>query len=298
MRRLLVLAFIALAACRPEAPPGPQRPAAAKAETDHGDDAERASLTNIARGATIVSRTGEAFLGVAADATIDGNPGTFWANPPHDLPQSIVIAFPARVRIDRVGLRTARVEYTANHVSFDASPDGASWRPLTTITAAATSAAQWFPVTPADASFLRVTAVDGRPADLRLFSILAQGAELEPPHPGSLEGCWSVNGGPAVFEKRGGRIVGAVSVGREPIFLDGGGDGRVYRFVWIRGNDYGLALITVSPDGKHLTGLVWHEEAIPLFRADSWFGQAEACPAGGVKPRDDVPQALLERVGR
>jgi hypothetical protein len=297
VKRFLALAFVALAACRraqqqPQSPP----PAAAAEAAATSDDDERASLTNMARGATIVSRTAENFLGVAADGAIDGDPSTFWQNPPHDLPQSIVIAFPARARIDRVGIRSSKREYTANHVLFETSVDGAAWRPLTTVAVAVKPAAQWFDVTPVEASFLRVTTVDGRPADVRLHSILARGSELESPHPGAIEGCWTLNGSPAVFEKRGGRILGAVAIGNQPIYLDGGSDGRVYRFVWTRGNDYGLALITVSPDGKHLTALVWHEEAIPMFRADSWFG--EPAPCGALRPREDVPQTLLRRVGR
>jgi hypothetical protein len=294
VRRFLVLAFVALAACRREAPPRQQPAAEAGAATR--DDDERASLTNIARGATIVSRTGEAFLGVAADAVIDGDPTTFWLNPPRDLPQSIVIALPARARIDRVGLRTPKIEFTANHVQFETSLDGIAWRPLTNVTAAAKAAAQWFDVTPVEASWLRVTIVDGRQPEVRLQSVLARGAELEPPRIGAIDGCWSLNGRPATFTQRGDRVLGVVSIGNEPMFLDGGGDGRVYRFVWIRGNDYGLALMTVSPDGKHLTALEWHEEAIPLFRGEPWFG--ERAPCGALHPRQDVALALLRRVGR
>jgi len=47
---------------------------------------------------------------------------------------------------------------------------------------------------------------------------------------------------------------------------------------------------------KHLTAQVWHEEAIPLFDADPWFGERAACAAP--QPRDDVAAALLRRVGR
>ena len=293
MKRFLFVALI-LAACRREAP----RPAAGAAAATLDDRAERVSLTNIVRGATIISRTGESFLAVAADAAIDGDPVTFWANPPHDLPQSIVIGLSARSRIDRVGMRTPRRVYTANHVQFEGSLDGTSWRPIATIAAAEKDAPQWFSVPPAEASFLRVTMVDGRPADVRLQSVLAAGKELEPAHVGAIGGCWSFNGSPAYFEQRGGRILGVVAVGNQPVYLDGGVAGRVYRFVWIRGNDYGLALMTVSADSRHLTALSWHEEAITMFRAGSWFG--ERCAPGAPHPplREDVPIALLQRAGR
>lgn len=282
MKRLLLAGLFALAAAA----------AAPK------DDAERGSLIDIANGATVISRTGETFLGVAADAAIDGETGTFWQNPPHDLPQSIVIGLAARSRIERVGIRSSKPELSANHVQFEASLDGIAWRPLATISAVVKQDAQWADVAPTEASYLRVTVVDGRAGnDVRLHSIIARGKELEPPRLGKIEGCWSFNGRPAVFERGGGRILGVVDAGKQPIYLDGGGNGRVYRFVWIRGNDYGLAMMTVSPDGKHLTALVWHEEAIPMFRADSWYG--EPAPCGGTpRPRDDVPQALLRRAGR
>lgn len=295
MRRLLFVVFAVLVACEQPQPaaPAPQRPS----DEPVSDAAERAALTNIAHGATIVSRTGEAFLGTAADNIIDGDPVSYWLNPPHDFPQSIVIALPARARIDRVGLRTINRAYTANHLRFERSLDGAAWQPLAAVTAAASSDAQWFPVAPAEAAFLRVTVVDGRPGDVRLHSVLAQGPELEPPHAGAIEGCWSINGMPALFTRRGDRIVGTVAPGNQAIDLDGGGDGRIYRFVWTRGNDYGLALMTVSPDGKHLTAQEWHEEAIPIFRGNSWFG--ERCERPVTLPvRDDVPLALLRRVGR
>ena len=285
---------MAVAACRREAP----RPAAPPAEAAADDSAERASLTNIVHGATIISRTGESFLGVAADAVIDGYPTTFWANPSGEFPQSVVIGLPARARIERVGLRTSD-RYPANHVQFEGSLDGAAWQPMATITAAPKETPQWFNVPPSEARFLRATVVDGKAGVVRLQSVLAAGKELEPAHVGAIDGCWSINGASAYFEQRGPRVIGVVlGVGKERIDLDGGVAGRAFRFVWTRGNDYGLALISISPDGKHLTGIPWHEEAIPMFRMDPWFG--ERCAAATPHPplREDVPMALLQRAGR
>jgi hypothetical protein len=292
VRRFLVLALL-VAACRQEKAPA----AAAGAATPVADD-ERGSLTGIVRGATIASRTGEALLETSAAEVIDGDPGTFWLNPPRDFPQSMVIALPGRTRVERVGLRTAANTFAANRVQFDASRDGIAWQALTTVTARETGDAQWFDVPPVEAAFLRATVIDPRPSrtDVRLNSVLARGAELEPPRPGPIEGCWSLNGRPVRFAQRGARVVGALGIGNLPLFLDGGSDGRIVRFVWIRGNDYGLALAAVSPDGKHLTALEWHEEAIPLFRAESWLGTPAACGAPAL--REDVAAALLQRVGR
>ena len=81
-----------------------------------------------------------------------------------------------------------------------------------------------------------------------------------------------------------------------PIDLAGGTNGRIWRFNWIRGNDYGMSMLTVSPDGKHLSGIDWHEEAIPLFFDTSWFGDRGPCTS--TLAAFDVPMALLRRTGR
>jgi hypothetical protein len=87
-----------------------------------------------------------------------------------------------------------------------------------------------------------------------------------------------------------------MEMGRQPLFFDGGSDGRLYRLNWIRGNDYGLAAITLSPDAAAMSGVQWHEEAISFFFADSWFGASGNC--GSTAERDDTALRLLQRVGR
>jgi hypothetical protein len=132
---------------------------------------------------------------------------------------------------------------------------------------------------------------------VRLHSILARGTELEPPHPGDITGCWSINGETARFAKHGNRVIGILETGKEPIRFDGGFDGRIFRLNWIRGNDYGITLLSVAPDGRHLNGLNWHEEAIPMFFDTAWFGERQTCTAS-IADSDDVPPALLRRMGR
>src|SRR5207245_5866486 len=101
---------------------------------------------------------GEAFLGASALRAVDGDPGTFWMTPLADLPQWMVIALPARSRIDRVGIRTAvKSGFTANRVSFEGSNDGRTFSPIVTIKSAATNEAQWFDIKPAELSYIRVT---------------------------------------------------------------------------------------------------------------------------------------------
>ena len=260
---------------------------------------ERSSLIGLTRGTSIIARSGEAFGPVSALNAIDDNPGSFWLSPPHDLPQWVTLALPARTRLNRVGIRTTKEGgFTAKHVSFEASLDGAVWTPLTTVESADANEAQWWSVPPAEARQLRVTMIDG-PAttgSVRLLSILAQGAELEPPHTGSIEGCWNINGMTAQFSSKGAQIRGTFAMGKQPMELDGGSDERTTRLSWTRGNDYGLALVTVTPDGKHLSGMAWHEEVIPMFYADAWFG--ERVPCGARRAPVDVPSQLMQRIGR
>jgi hypothetical protein len=259
---------------------------------------ERSSLLDVARGATIVSRTGESTLLNSAMNTIDGEIATFWIPPPHDYPQSIVIVLAAPSRIDRVGFRSLTgLHYEVNHMTFERSLDGASWQPLAAMTSRKIDQAQWTDVAPAEAAYLRVTIPDAAypDRDARVHSLLAHGTELAAPKIAPIDGCWSINGEAAKFVQRGARVTGVVEQGRKPLFLAGGTNGRVWRFNWVRGNDYGYTALTVSPDGKHLSALNWHEEAIPLFAAFPWFGDRGDC---AITPlREDVPIALLHRAG-
>lgn len=290
-----LLALLLIVSCArpvPKRPSGQQR--SDKLPTDIVN--EQSSLLDITRGATIVSRTGEAMLITSAVNTIDGEIASFWAPPPRDYPQSIVIALGARSRIGRVGFRTlVEGAYEANHVTFERSLDGAAWQPMGTMTARQISEAQWLDVTPSEAAYLRVTVPDARHPvrDVRLHSLLAHGTETGPRIDPPLDGCWSINGEAAAFVQRGGRATGVLAQGTLPVFLTGGTNGRMWRFNWIRGNDYGFTALTVSPDGKHLSALDWHEEAIPLFASLPWSGERAPCAAPA--PRDEVPLAVLRR---
>lgn len=299
MKRRALLALLLIASCSRPAPQQAAAPAPAPNKLPTDIVNERSSLLDVARGATIVSRTGETMLATSAMCTIDGEISTFWAPPPHDYPQSIVIALGAPSRIDRVGFRSLTGEhYDANHVTFERSMDGANWQPLASMTSRKIDAAQWTDVAPAEAEYLRVTIPDAAfpDRDTRIQSLLAHGTELAAPKNASIDGCWSINGGAAKFVQRGARVTGVVEQDKLPLFLAGGFNGRVARFNWIRGNDFGYTLLTVSPDGKHLSALNWHEEAIQLFTAAAWFGDRGDCAASA--PRDDVPIALMHRAGR
>ena len=252
----------------------------------------------LTRGAVVTDRTGELFLDASAIRAIDGDPGSFWMSPPADLPQTITIALPARSRIDKVGIRSDP-SYPANHIRFDSSGDGRAFTPLASVMAIRTSDAQWFNVPATELAYLRVTALDTMQpsADVRLQSILARGVELEPIHARNLAGCWLMNGEIGAFHGRGARATGAVQTGKELMQLEGGFDGRIYRFNWIRGNDYGYALLAIAPGDQRLNAMTWHEEAIPLFFGEAWFGERAQCN-GEPAVETDTAERFLRRAGR
>ena len=291
MKRALAAALFLLLACRGE------QPASQKPDEVPGppsDEAERASLTNLAYGATIASRTGEAVLETSAIAAIDGDPVTYWLNPPNDFPQSITIELAAPSRIDKVGIRAhEKAAFGAKELVFETSMDGRTFQPLATVT----GNKLWTDVRPAEAAFLRVT-VPGpgvERGNVALHSILAHGRELAAAHPGAIDGCWLVNGRRAAFRSRGPRAAGAMQYARDTLYLGGGSAGRMWRFEWIRGAEFGYAAFAVSPDGLHLDGVQWHEEAIPFFFGDAWFGERDKQCAVEIK---DVADEFLRRAGR
>src|SRR6185295_7776337 len=54
--------------------------------------------------------------------------------------------------------------------------------------------------------------------------------------------------------------------------------------------------INTAPDGKHLSGLRWYEEARTYSSAESWFGDRTKCEAA-LQPRD-ISEAFMKRAGR
>lgn len=304
MKPAVALLLVAIVAgCdqpRPQQPPAQRRGSHLRRVDTKApeDDVERTSILSLARGATVTFRTGEILLDNSALRAIDGDPMSFWIGPPNDLPQSMIIALPARTRIERVAIRTDEAA-PANHILLERSLDGSTFEPLVTVTPKANLDAQWFEVTPAEATHVRVTMVDrvapGRQTAIR--SLIVRGKEIEALRPADLAGCWTVNDFNARFDQRGAAVTGAASMGDQPMELEGGFDGRTYRFHWIRGNDYGYALIAVAPDGRKMSGIGWHEEAIPLFYGESWFGERRACgpvPAAA----SDIRERYLRRASR
>ncbi|HEY6139795.1 MAG TPA: discoidin domain-containing protein [Thermoanaerobaculia bacterium] len=289
MKRALAAAVLVLFACRGQEPPPPPPVA------PPSDAAERSGLADLTRGAVVVWRSGEALLENSAIAAIDGERSSYWGNMPNDYPQALVVALGAPARIERVGIRSLSTAYfVPKAIAFETSMDGAAFQPLAMLHPQVTLEAQWIDVRPANAAFVRVTLVapTADRGEVCVTSLLVQGREIGPAQPGPIAGTWRVNGRDTEFfsEARG-----AMQYARSTLFLEGGGNGRFYRYEWIRGPEYGYAAFTVSPDGKHLNGIQWHEEVRQWFFGDAWFGgRGEAHVAG---PAADVAHEFLRRTG-
>ena len=264
------------------------------------DANEHDNLASLANGGAVVDRTGEAYLDVSAVNLIDSNPQTYWLNPPHDLPQSVTIALPAPARVTRVGLRTAPGgDFAVRKAAIESSTDGRTFKPLGDVAPKEGGDVQFFDFPATAATHLRVTVISGavKDHDLRLDSVVVRGSESAPLARATLAGAWRVNGRATALAQRSNHVTGAMEMSDLPMRLEGGFDrGRMLRLLYLRGNDYGLAAVGVSPDGRHLSGLTWHEEPIPLFHGDSWFGEATTAPA--TSATTDARQFAIDHLRR
>lgn len=298
----LLLAGLLLAACPAAHEPAAPAQAAPELQPSSSDDREeRNSLASLANGATVIDRTGEAYLALSAVNVIDGNPEGVWLAPPGDLPQSVTIGLPARTRITSVGLRSqAKDAFHLRKARVEGATADGTFQLVTEVTLKDGPELQLFDVKPVETDRVRVTMLSGPVPghEVRLDSFVVRGQELEPPAFPRIAGSWKVNGRDTAFAQSGDHVTGVMQMGKEPLHLEGGVDGsRMLRLLWVRGLEFGVAAMTVSRDGKHLSGIDWHEEPIPLFFDDSWFGER----VGDVTPADETQLfavSYLRRCGR
>ncbi|MCU1348814.1 MAG: hypothetical protein JWO56_1844, partial [Acidobacteria bacterium] len=264
-------------------------------EKNPDDSGDRDNLANIAHGASIAWRTGESTLDSSPAQAIDGDPSTAWLTPMYDPEQAAVVALPSRTRVEQLGAkRTASARAGTRALRIERSLDGVHFEPFTTLKLADTSAYQVTPVTPAEALYLRVTLEQPTGPFVQLNSFIARGKPLEPIAPRTIGGCWAINGGSssAALVQHGGTISGTLA----GVAVDGGSDGRSFRFAWTRGPQFGVGVATITPDGRHLSAITWYEEAYPLNLSGSWFGEQAPCSTKPVE-RPDVFQTYMSRFG-
>jgi len=259
---------------------------------------ERIELDNLldfGSGAAVISRTGELNLDSSAAHAIDGMAVTSWISAPGASDEQLVFSLLAPVRVKSVGVTTAPEQYVPASLRFEGSNDGERWRELATIEPKDARERQLADVQePTTARFIRVTVLGKERYYVGARTLHVLGEEVGPPRTPSFTGCWTINGVPARITQEGARITGVIQ-SDPPTFLDGGTNNRMAMINWIQGPTRGYAALTRSSDGKHLTGVTFHEEIQDLFTGAAWFG--EVCGDTPTSPLA-APGAFLETAGR
>ncbi len=231
---------------------------------------------------------------------IDTSNGTGWVTPAGDPTQTVVLSLPARARVDRVGIVTSNVSSAARDLRIDFSLDGETFTRSVPFQAKKVEGEQDVAVAPpVEAQYIRLSTLNGNSEHLLIREAVVNGTFLAQPAAAAIDGGWSINGQPATFHSDRASVFGYAG-GTNDITLDGGSDGRFYRFAWIQDKQYGLAALSVTPDGKHLTAIVWHEQAIDVeqFYGEDWLGDSSAPRTEDRGPKSvDVFTTYLQRFG-
>ena len=250
----------------------------------------------MARGASVLSRTAEMTLEQTPARLIDGERESHWTTPPGDIQQSCILTLPAPARITSFGAGTFdRKAFATKTVRIETSLDGTTFKPAATLTLEPKLGPQMKDVTPVDAQYVRVS-IDANHGGgfAALTSIDATGQYLRAPVLPDIAGCWAVNGAPALLERSGNAVRGTLQW-EGLLQFDGGAADGYYRFAWADGPYFGFAAITLTPDGRHFTGMKWHERPEPLTFGTTWFAdRVRGCPAGQLDP-DAVARLWLRR---
>jgi hypothetical protein len=284
-RAALLLTFCALACQRgAEMPAAQQQPA--KRDSFAIVDVDNDNLLNIARGAAVVSRTAEGDLESTALHAIDGFSTTRWTSPSGGASQSLAFSFGAHSRVDKLGVLTSGGERDVpSQVRFEASEDARAWREVLVMKPKASADPQVVNVSPFDASYVRVSTIEPSKPSAQLASVFASGQELEPARLKPMQGCWKINGQPAMFVQHGARIYGVIG-GEQVTVVDGGTDGRVAKLMWMRGPMWGYAAVTLAPEANALSGFTFHENPLTGYAGAAWLGErcTERLEAHGAPP--------------
>jgi hypothetical protein len=287
-RAATVAALVLLTGCREKSAPLSKRAAAPSTSS------VSRNVLDVGLGAAVVSRTGELTLESSALRAIDGDPISAWTSPTNDIQQTLVFSLPAAARIEKIGIRTPPPSPVAA-LTVEASSDGKQFSPLANLRLDRTPDPQWFDAPAAEARFIRVSIGEGGAQVASLQSIELEGEWLGPRVTPPIADCWTINGESSSFAEREGRVAGFIG-SESPTQFDGGRNGAVYRFAWTRGGEWGYALVTLTPDGKHFGGLRWFQDAAVHSFGGSWFGERRACQPSGMQP-DRVVDTFLASAG-
>lgn len=266
-------------------------------------DLDGGNLLNLARGASVVSRTAELTLESSAVHAIDGDWRTIWKSPGGGTDQTFVFSLPARSRIDRVGVTTSlNAPDAPQFVSFEASDDGLAWRDVGTVAVELHRDPTLISVKPFEASYLRAHTDENFDYYTTVRSFVALGKEIAPVKQPSIAGCWTINGMPSRFIQRGSSIAGVIGTDR-PMYVSGATDGRALRLMWLRGAQWGPAMVTLEPQRRALSGVRWHERVLPFNSGDGWFGTPGSASCNDIAMDEklietQIAARILQRAGK
>lgn len=283
-QRVIAAALLLAAICAGcKRAPEPAKPAPAPPNYD------RLNLLDLSRGVVVLSRTGESNLDAGAVQTIDDNANTGWVSPAEGQQQTITYELAGRSRIRTLGATTVRTMLT-DRIVFEGSADGVTFRPLGTLETKAIGGVQTIDIAPAEVSVLRVQ-TSGAPRYISIRDLYAVGDALEPARPGNIDGCWTINNRPAKFVTQGGVTRGVIG-SAPPVELEGGSDGRMFRFAFSQAGAYGMAAFTVARNGNTLSGLRWYEVANPMHSGDGFYGTRTDCRIASFDTRGPLTNHL------
>lgn len=267
-------------------------------ETPRGVVAPDPEMLNLLDGVVVTHRTGELQFSNSALHGIDGESVTLWTTPPGDPNQSVTMALPVRTQITGVGVSTGVLAYhdrAAGQVDFEYSTDGTTFQPLQRVTVKARRDNQIFDSRPTEALAIRATIArtmgGGDIADLP--EILIRGRELSTHTLSPIDGRWQLNNLTATLAERNGRVYGTIDM-NPPMKIEGARDGRLIRYAWVRGREFGVGVLASDPSGRFTSGFWWFREAIQPFFGGPWFGEKKAAGSEGAPTMDVLETSLRD----
>jgi outer membrane protein OmpA-like peptidoglycan-associated protein len=248
------------------------------------------NVTAFAAGATVVARPSEYGDTYTALMLLDESPKSIWASAEGAIVnQRVVVALAERSVLRSLVFDTAGIDGDgrgAKDVVVEVSDEGptAGFAPVATVTLADKADGQRFAVTterPGRWVALSVLNNHGAKDYVELAEFRGEGTQLTKTPASAIGGVYMTKwpGGQAAMHIRqdGTQISGCYEYNEG--LLTGGIEDHLLRFTWREGDNYGPAIMVISPDGKRLNGLYWHGDRAE-GQATWWDGERTAKTPG------------------
>ena len=247
-------------------------------------------VTAFAAGASVVTRPSEYGDTYTALMLLDESPRSIWASAEGVVTnQRIVIALAERSVLRSLVFDTGGIDGDgrgAKDVVVEVSDEGpaAGFTPVARVTLADKVDGQRFPVaTEKPGRWVALAVQDNHGAKdyVELGGFRGEGTQLTKTPAASISGAFLTKwpGGQATMHIRqeGTQVTGCYDYNGG--LLTGGIEEHLLRFTWREGDNYGPAIMVVSPDGKRLNGLYWHGDRAE-GQASWWDGERTAATPG------------------